>query len=104
MDHAASQPIDMERLRARLRSPSVIDSEQRSADRWNCNWRATLCYGEVEFGCIVENIGPGGCRIQVFTHRIGVGSEIEISIPSRSRNYAGRIVWKRADEAGIAFN
>lgn len=93
----------MDDMRQRLRNPVVHEGEARKAARKICQWRAMLRFGVMEVGCIVEDIGIGGCRVQLFSGKIRVGTSLSVCVPVHDKVFRGKVVWKRGDEAGISF-
>lgn len=98
-----SLSLDMQDLRQRLRSPAVFEDEPRKSTRRTCNWSAMLKLGVMELSCVVEDFSADGCRVQLFSGKIGVGTRLSVLLPAIDRPFDGKVVWKRGDEAGISF-
>jgi hypothetical protein len=52
--------------------------------------------------CIVRNISGEGAKL-AFTNTCGVPQEFDLSVPQNARTFRARVIWRRADEAGVAF-
>lgn len=52
--------------------------------------------------CLVRNISGDGARL-VFTQTAAVPQEFDLSLHRNERTYRARVVWRRADEAGVVF-
>jgi hypothetical protein len=71
----------------------------------------TLSYlgGQIAFNqrssvmdCLVRNFSPEGAKL-VFSNTVTVPQEFDLSIPKQDRTVRVRMVWRRADEAGVAI-
>src|SRR5215204_5177509 len=51
--------------------------------------------------CLVRNISGDGAKL-VFTQTATVPQEFVLSVHSKERTFRARVVWRRADEAGVA--
>jgi PilZ domain len=52
--------------------------------------------------CLVRNISGEGAKL-VFTQTATVPQEFDLSVHSKERTFRARVVWRKADEAGVAF-
>ena len=52
--------------------------------------------------CLVRNLSVGGAKIS-FTNTATVPDEFDLTIKQKGRALLARMVWRRADEAGIVF-
>src|ERR1700730_12618665 len=52
--------------------------------------------------CLVRNLSVGGAKIS-FTYTATVPDEFDLTIKQKGRALLARMVWRRADEAGIVF-
>jgi hypothetical protein len=52
--------------------------------------------------CLVRNLSVGGARIS-FTNTVTVPDVFDLTIKQKERTLLARMVWRRADEAGIIF-
>ena len=66
--------------------------------------------GQIEFNqrsslmdCVVRNFSADGAKL-VFTNTAAVPQEFSLSIPKQDQIFRARMVWRRANEAGVAFS
>jgi hypothetical protein len=52
--------------------------------------------------CLIRNISAAGARL-VFTETRSVPQEFDLSVHKHERSYRAKVIWRRADEAGVAF-
>jgi PilZ domain len=52
--------------------------------------------------CLVRNLSVEGAKI-CFTNTVTVPDEFDLTIKQKERTLLARMVWRRADEAGIVF-
>ena len=52
--------------------------------------------------CLVRNFSPNGAKL-VFSDTVTVPQEFDLSIPKQERTFRVRMIWRRADEAGVAI-
>jgi len=52
--------------------------------------------------CLVRNFSGEGAKL-VFSNSVTVPQEFDLSIPKQERTYRVRMVWRRAEEAGVAI-
>jgi hypothetical protein len=52
--------------------------------------------------CLVRNLSLGGAKIS-FTNTATVPDEFDLTIKQKGRALLARMVWRKADEAGIIF-
>lgn len=52
--------------------------------------------------CLVRNFSEEGAKL-VFSNTVTVPQEFDLSIPKQERTFRVRMVWRRADEAGVAI-
>jgi hypothetical protein len=78
-------------------------------DRRKTIRRRTYLGGQIAFNgqaslmdCLVRNISGDGAKL-VFTQTATVPQEFDLSVHQNERTYRARVVWRRADEAGVAF-
>lgn len=79
-------------------------TERRKASR-----QRTLFGGSIIFNkrgstmdCVVRNFSAEGAKL-VFTHTVAVPDEFELAIKQKARSYRVRVIWRHADEAGVAI-
>ena len=77
-------------------------------DRRKTTRRRTYIGGQIAFNrrsslmdCLVRNISAEGAKL-VFTQTATVPQEFDLSL-HQERVFRARVVWRRADEAGVAF-
>jgi hypothetical protein len=52
--------------------------------------------------CLVRNFTPDGAKL-VFSKTVTVPQEFDLSIPKQEQTFRVRMVWRRADEAGVVI-
>ena len=52
--------------------------------------------------CMVRDISTHGARL-IFTDEVTLPDVVELYIPQKDQTYRAHIVWRHADESGIAF-
>ena len=52
--------------------------------------------------CLVRNISAEGAKL-VFSETRTVPQEFDLSVHKNERTYRAKVIWRRADEAGVAF-
>ena len=52
--------------------------------------------------CLVRNISAEGAKL-VFSETLTVPQEFDLSVHKNERTYRAKVIWRRADEAGVAF-
>jgi hypothetical protein len=52
--------------------------------------------------CIVRNFSPEGARI-AFNTAVTIPDEFDLEIRQKERAFRARLIWRRAEEAGVAF-
>ena len=52
--------------------------------------------------CLVRNLSGEGAKL-VFSNTVTVPQEFDLSIPKQERTYRVRMIWRQADEAGVAI-
>src|SRR4051794_31830400 len=52
--------------------------------------------------CLVRNISADGARL-LFTRLRTVPEEFDLLVHKNERSFRARMIWRRADEAGVAF-
>ena len=52
--------------------------------------------------CLVRNISGAGAKLE-FTHTVTVPQVFDLAIPKNDRTLRAKVIWRRADEAGVAF-
>lgn len=52
--------------------------------------------------CVVRNISGEGAKL-AFTNTGAVPQEFDLSVPQNARTFRARVIWRRAEEAGVAF-
>jgi hypothetical protein len=52
--------------------------------------------------CLVRNFSPEGAKL-VFSNTVTVPQEFDLSIAKQQRTFRVRMIWRRADEAGVAI-
>ena len=77
-------------------------------DRRRSTRRRSYIGGQIAFNqrsslmdCLVRNISGGGAKL-VFTNTVTVPQEFDLSMQN-ARTYRAKVIWRRADEAGVAF-
>lgn len=53
--------------------------------------------------CLVRNFSSDGAKL-IFSNTVTVPQEFDLSIPKQERTLRVRMVWRRANEAGVAFS
>ena len=78
-------------------------------DRRRSTRNRTYIGGQIAFNqrsslmdCLVRNISAEGAKL-VFAQTATVPQEFDLSVLSNERTFRARVVWRRADEAGVAF-
>ncbi len=78
-------------------------------DRRKTIRRRTYLGGQIAFNqrsslmdCLVRNISGNGAKL-VFTNTGAVPQEFDLSVHQTARTFRARIIWRRAEEAGVAF-
>lgn len=80
----------------------MLDRRQR--------FRGRVCYGglisfndrQSTMTCVVRNFSPNGARIE-FTNAALLPDEVDFTILRKGLTCQARIVWRQANEAGLAF-
>jgi hypothetical protein len=52
--------------------------------------------------CLVRNMSAAGAKIEV-TGGVALPDDVDITITKRAETLRARILWRRDDEAGVAF-
>ena len=52
--------------------------------------------------CLVRNLSAEGAKV-VFTNTVTVPDEFDLTIRQKERTVRVRMIWRRADEAGVIF-
>jgi hypothetical protein len=52
--------------------------------------------------CLVRNVSPDGAKL-IFTSTAAVPQEFDLAIRKDARTLRARVIWREADEAGVAF-
>jgi hypothetical protein len=52
--------------------------------------------------CYVRNISPAGAKVAL-TNAAVIPDQFDLSIAQKERSYRARMVWRGANEAGVAF-
>jgi hypothetical protein len=52
--------------------------------------------------CHVRNISPAGAKVAL-TNTAVIPDQFDLAIAQQERSYRARMVWRRANEAGVAF-
>jgi hypothetical protein len=52
--------------------------------------------------CLVRNISAEGAKL-VFSETLTVPQEFDLSVHKNERTYRAKMIWRPADEAGVAF-
>jgi hypothetical protein len=78
-------------------------------DRRNTDRTRTYLGGQIAFNqrssvmdCLVRNFSAKGAKL-VFSNTVTVPNEFDLSIPKQEQTFRVRMVWRRADEAGVAI-
>ncbi len=78
-------------------------------DRRKTTRRRTYFGGQIAFNrqsslmdCLVRNISAEGARL-VFTQTATVPQEFDLSMPQNARTFRAKVIWRRAEEAGVLF-
>ena len=53
--------------------------------------------------CLVQNFSARGAKL-VFTNTAALPQVFNLSVPRRGQTFRARMVWRRADEAGVALS
>lgn len=80
------------------------DDEQRIASRERVMLTASLSYsgGAYSVSCLVTQISATGVRISVDGDFV-LSRKLRVSIPQRGIDTPARLVWRRGNTAGLAF-
>jgi hypothetical protein len=78
--------------------------ERRKSDRSRTYLGGMIAFNQRKstMSCQVRNFSPAGARV-VFTNTVAVPAEFDLKIAHRERAYKARMVWRGANEAGVAF-
>jgi hypothetical protein len=78
-------------------------------DRRKTTRRRTYFGGQIAFNrqsslmdCLVRNISAEGARL-VFTQTATVPQEFDLSMLQNARTFRAKVIWRRAEEAGVLF-
>lgn len=78
-------------------------------DRRKTTRRRTYFGGQIAFNgqaslmdCLVRNISAEGAKL-AFTETRAVPQEFDLSVHKNERTYRAKVIWRKADEAGVAF-
>jgi hypothetical protein len=78
-------------------------------DRRKTTRSRTYIGGQIAFNqrsslmdCLVRNISAGGAKL-AFTNTGAVPQEFDVTMPRMARTFRARVVWRRAEEAGVTF-
>ena len=78
-------------------------------DRRGSTRNRTYIGGQIAFNqrsslmdCLVRNISGGGAKL-AFTNTVTVPQEFELSMHQTARTFRAKVIWRRADEAGVVF-
>ena len=52
--------------------------------------------------CLVRNMSPAGAKLEV-SGGVTLPDEVDLTITKRAETLRARILWRRGDEAGLAF-
>jgi hypothetical protein len=52
--------------------------------------------------CMVRDISTHGARL-IFKDEVSIPDMVDLSIPQKDQNHRAHIVWRHANEAGVAF-
>jgi hypothetical protein len=52
--------------------------------------------------CLIRDMSPNGAKV-IFTNTVGVPDEFDLEIKKTCETRRIRVVWRRADEAGVMF-
>ena len=52
--------------------------------------------------CVVRNISGDGAKL-AFTNTGAVPDEFDLSVPQNARTFRAKVIWRRTEEAGVAF-
>src|SRR3712207_7668963 len=79
-------------------------------DRRKTARRRTYFGGQIEFNqhsslmdCVVRNVSQDGAKL-VFTNTAAVPQEFSLAIPRQNRIFRARMIWRKANEAGVALD
>ena len=78
--------------------------KKRSASRQKTYMRAFVYFGAspLAVDCLVREMSDSGARIQ-FSAPPPAIDLIELSIPIKGQKFSAKVIWRAADEIGIAF-
>jgi hypothetical protein len=78
--------------------------ERRKQQRWPAYWAGRIKFrrsaGVAE--CLVRNTSGGGAKL-VVPGPVFVPREFELNIPKHGVDYRARVIWRRSEEIGVAF-
>lgn len=81
-----------------------MDGENRAVERVRTILAARLLFdaGNITIDCQVKDLSPAGARI-VLAGSIPVPNDFALDVPKRSLKARCRVVWRNADQMGVAF-
>src|SRR5262245_17751977 len=89
--------------------PSARNGSWSMAERRKSERSRTYLGGVIAFNkrrstmsCHVRNISPAGAKVAL-TNAAVIPDQFDLSIAQKERSYRARMVWRGANEAGIAF-
>jgi|SRR5579872_654628 len=87
-------------------TPAQPPAEVRRAPRERTFLPARISFGEggaLSTQCTVTQLSSGGARLNVPTS-VTMPDRFDLAIPVRGLNCRARLVWRRGDQAGVAFD
>jgi hypothetical protein len=80
----------------------MLDRRQRFRGRVYYGGAIAFNARNATMDCLVRNFSPFGAKV-VFENTALLPDEIDFTIARKSMSWLARVVWRRADEAGLVF-
>lgn len=61
-----------------------------------------FCGKSSTLDCLVRNLSPEGAKVEL-SHAASVPEEFDLAIAKRDGTFRARLIWRRAEEAGVLF-
>jgi hypothetical protein len=97
----ASAPAGILLLR-NPKEPAMIERRKNARSRTYLGGTIAFNRRKSTMDCQVRNFSTAGARV-AFTNAASVPDHFDLTIARRERSYRARMVWRGADEAGVAF-
>jgi hypothetical protein len=79
-------------------------AERRKSVRSRTYFRGVIAFNKraSTMDCQVRNFSPAGARVAL-ANAVAIPDQFDLTISRKERSFRARMVWRGADEAGIAF-